>query len=111
MSTSLDRRYECLGDTSKFPLIHAINFAIIHKQEYAVLPSGAKVKTKIMGHPRKLYAIDYDGLRYVQQNPATNSQFALRARRGANIVWVIRLKDNMYTGFIEDEQIFKKKDV
>lgn len=111
MSASLDRRYESLGDTRKFPLIHAINSAIIHKEAQAVLPSGAKVRIKLMGHPRKLYAIDYEGLRYVDQNPATNSQFALRVRRGAKIVWVIRLRDNQYTGYIENGQIFKKKEI
>lgn len=111
MSASLDRRFECLGDTSKFPLIHAINSAIIHKEAHVVLPSGAKVRMKVMGHPRKLYAIDHEGIRYVEQNQATNSQFALRARRGAKIVWVIRLKDNQYVGFIEDGVAYKKKDV
>ena len=111
MSASLDRRYECLGDTGKFPLIHAINFAIIHKQEHAVLPSGAKVRTRIMGHPHKLYAIDYDGIRYVAQNLSTNSQFARRARGGAQIVWAIRLRDNQYIGFIEDGKIYKKREV
>lgn len=111
MSASLDRRYECLGDTSKFPLVHAINSAIIYKEAHVVLPSGGKVRMKLMGQPRKLYAVDHEGLRYVEQNLSSNSQFALRARRGAKIVWVIRLKDNQYVGYIEDGQIFKKKEV
>lgn len=111
MSASLDRRFECLGDTEKFPLLHSIYGAIIHREAQAVLPGGAKVRTKIMGHPRKLYAVDYDGIRYVEQNPATNSQFAHRARKGAKIAWVIRLKDNQYIGYIEDGQVFKKKEV
>lgn len=111
MSASLDRRYECLGDVSKYPLLHAINSAIVHKEAQAVLPSGAKVKVKLMGHPHKLYAIDHAGIRYVEQNCATNSQFALRARRGAKIVWVIRLRDNQYLGYTESGKVFKKKDV
>lgn len=110
MSTSLDRGYKSLGEVTKFPLLHALNSAIIHREAHAVLPSGAKVKTKLMGHPHKLYAIDYDGLRYVSQNPATNSQFALRARRGAKIVWVIRLRDNQYLGFIENGTVYHKKE-
>ena len=110
MSASLARSYECLGDTSKFPLLHAIYEAIVHKEAQAVLPSGAKVRVKLMGHPRKLYAIDHEGIRYVEQNLNTNSQFALRARRGAKIVWVIRLRDNQYTGYIETGIVYRKKE-
>lgn len=108
---SFQPRFQPLGDVSKFKELDAIYRAITNHDAVAVLPSGAKVRTKIMGHPRKLFAIDHAGIRYVEQNPATTSQYALRARRGAKIIWIIRLKSNQYMGYIEDGQVFQKPGV
>lgn len=106
--TQISRGFRCLGDVNKFAELKAIYQAIVHQEAEARLPSGAKVRTKVMGHPRKLYAIDYNGIRYVQQNTSTNSQYALRARRGAKIVWIIRLKDNQYLGYCENGITYRK---
>lgn len=57
---------------------------------------------------KKLYYVDHAGVRYVEQNPNTRSEYAARAKKGAKIIWVIRLRDNQYLGRIEDGEVFAR---
>jgi len=78
-----------VGITKDFPELMTIADAIFaHKAEF-VLPDGNRVQTCIFKNT--LYAVDYKGVRYVEQNPKTSSVFAQRVREeGARILWVIR---------------------
>lgn len=51
---------------------------------------------------KRLQFVDFRGVRFVEQNPNTQSAYASRARQGAVIVWMIRLIDNVFLGCIED---------
>jgi hypothetical protein len=55
-----------------------------------------------------LYYLDFMGIRYVEQNPNTQSAYASRAREGSQIVWIIRLRDDRYLGRVEDGEVFMK---
>jgi len=52
--------------------------------------------------------LDHDGVRYIEQNPNSNSQYGRRARAGAKIMWVIRLRDNAWLGYVEDGKVYTK---
>ena len=57
---------------------------------------------------KNLWHVDHQGLRYIQQNPRSNSVYAKRAQDGAKIVWVIRLRDNQYIGCVDEGRIWRK---
>ena len=63
------------------------------------------------------FAVEHEGIRYVEQNPKTTSAYAARARAGARIIWVIRtarkINDqwvacNDWVGRIEDGVVWMK---
>lgn len=110
-----------LGNVSRFPELAAICGAIFAKQRSFQLPNGDTLKTKLF--KGTLFAVDYNGLRYVEQNPNTSSAYAAMARKGARILWVIRthrkVKDatgaehlvpceNEWLGRVEDGTVYMK---
>lgn len=95
------------GPIRQFPELNAIYCAIIYRADVVAFEDKSQ-------HPvRKfkggtLYAVDYKGIRYVEQNQNTSSAYAKRATAGAKIIWVIRLRDNEYLGYIEDGIVHMK---
>lgn len=95
-----------LGSVSQFPELAAIYGAIVYHCDVVVMEN--------QQHPTKkfkngtLYAVDYEGMRYVEQNKNTSSAYAKRACAGAKIIWVIRLRDNEYLGYIENGIVHMK---
>jgi hypothetical protein len=100
--------YRNLGNVSRFPEIAAIYGAILGRLMHFMLPDGRRIRTKIMGAPERLVVVDHQGLRYVEQNLRTKSEYAKRAREGARIVWVIRGRDNAWLGRIEDGNVWMR---
>lgn len=107
--------YQNMGSVSRFPELQSICGAIFSKATHFSLPNGQRVKTKIF--KRELFAVEHEGVRYVEQNPQTTSAYAERARAGARIVWVIRtarkingqwVACNEWLGRIEDGVVWMK---
>ena len=107
--------YRNLGSISQYPELQAICGAIFSKQMHFSIPNGKHLRTKLFRG--MLFAVDHEGVRYVEQNPATSSPYAQRARAGAHIVWVIRTAHkiegqwvpcNEYRGYIEDGTVWMK---
>jgi len=57
---------------------------------------------------RSLRGFDINKWRYIEQNPAKSSEFGLRAKKGAKIMWIIRTTDNFWAGRVEDEILYRK---
>ncbi len=104
-----------LGSVSQFPTLQAICGAIFSKTMHFSLPSGQRLRTKLF--KRSLFAVEHEGIRYVEQNTKTQSAYARRARDGARIVWAIRVArkvDNQWVacndwlGRIEDGVVWMK---
>jgi hypothetical protein len=109
--TQIDHRgMKPVGRLTDYRELSAIVEAIFNKSAYADLPGGIRLRTKIMARGQCL-AIDYNGLRYVEQNPTKRSPEAWRARQGAKIIWIIRPKDDAFLGKVEDGITYKKKGV
>ena len=83
------RNFKRAGRVEKFPELEAIADAIFTKKMHFQLPDGTRLRTKLF--KGALFAVDYNGVRYVEQNPKTSSAYAQRAReQSARIFWVIR---------------------
>ena len=83
------KQFKNAGRVEKFPELCAIADAIFTKKQGFQLPDGTRLRTKLF--KGTLYAVDHNGVRYVEQNPNTSSAYALRAKEhGARIFWVIR---------------------
>lgn len=102
-----------LGNVDRYPELAAIVEAILSRVRYFSVPNGTRLQTKIMGNAA-CFGVDYQGLRYIEQNPATKSDEARRARAGAKIVWVIRtyntitgapLTKHLWVGKVEDGMV------
>lgn len=52
---------------------------------------------------------DVGNLLFIEQNPKKESEWALRARKGAKILWVIDTKWNKYLVRVEDGKIIRLK--
>ncbi len=101
-------RYRSLGQVGQYPELWTIWSAIIMHLPSFKLPNGKEISTKQF-KGGDLWAVDLDGKRYVEQNPHTRSAYAARAGAGAKIVWIIRLADNEYLGYIEDGEVWRDK--
>lgn len=77
-----------IGRLEKFPELEAIVDAIFSRKLHFTTPNGTRLRTRLF--KGVLFAVDYNGRRYVEQNPKTNSIYAERARSGAHILWVIK---------------------
>ena len=83
------KKFSNAGGVEKFSELCAIADAIFTKKKSFQLPDGSRLRTKLF--KGVLYAVDHNGIRYVEQNPETNSAYALRVKEhGARIFWVIR---------------------
>lgn len=107
MATQRAFGYRNLGPVDQFAVLNCIYEAIVERKQMFVLPDGTSLQTRrFLGG--EIYAVDYNGIRYIQQNPRTHSSFANRAREGAKIVWAIRKQPNTYLGYIEDGIVHMK---
>ena len=108
-----------LGKVDQFPILQAIYEGIFRGNQANVggmlisLPANAgtgqgEILMVKRFRAKKLNYVDHQGVRYVEQNPASSSDYAKRARAGAQIVWSIRLRDNQYLGYVEDGEVFMK---
>jgi hypothetical protein len=77
-----------VGTLEQWPALAAIVAGIFEKKSNFKLPDGTTLRTSVF--KGTLFAVDYRGLRYVEQNPETSTEYAERARRGARIVQVYR---------------------
>ncbi len=107
--------YRNEGSLSKFPELQAICGAIFSRAMHFSLPNGTRLRTRLF--KGKLFAVEHEGKRYVEQNPNTSSAYATRTRGGARIVWVIRIARkingqwvpcNEWLGRIEDGIVWRK---
>jgi hypothetical protein len=122
-STQTDAQgYRNVGSVGQFPELQAICGAIFSRVMFFSLPDGTRLRTKLF--KGTLFAVEHEGLRYVEQNPRTQSAYAKRARAGARILWVIRIARqigdgsqerplswvscNEWLGRIEDGLIWRK---
>jgi len=110
-----------VGKLEQFPTLHAIVTAIFGDVTAFVDPANKfsepgtpnRVLQVLHNYSKNLRYVDvtYPGgttIRYIEQNPQTRSPYAARAKRGAQIVWVIRQNDSAYLGYIEDGEVFMK---
>ena len=104
---SVRRQYQDLGSVNQYPELSLIHNAIFQRIHAFVLSGERTVYTKRF-KGGTLYAVDLDGLRYVEQNPNTRSAYADRARSGARILWIIRKSDGEYLGYVEAGTVYKK---
>ncbi len=93
--------YRNLGDVVEFAELNAIYLAIAAHKDTFQIPNGNMLFTKKF-KGGTLYAVDHKGIRYMEQNPNTGSAYAKKSQEGAKIVWVIRLREGGYLGYIED---------
>lgn len=97
-----------VGHLNQFPELNAIVWTIFRRQYLPVqLPDGNIIKAKCFSG-KDLWYVDYEGSRYVEQNPKTGSSYAKKAQAGAKIVWVIRKGDGYYLGCVEGNRVFMK---
>jgi hypothetical protein len=99
-----------LGNIDQHPELAAIIGAITSRARRFSLPNGERMKTRTFGEGN-LFGVDHAGRRYIEQNRGTESPEALRAKNGAQIVWVLQTHDddsglplpkNLWIGQVED---------
>ena len=104
------------SDLSRFPELQAIVEAIFEKKHHFTLPDGSSLRTRAFVQGT-CTGVDYNLHRYIEQNQRSKSDEAARARKGAQIVWVIRTHDpktraqlakGLYVGKIEDGTVRMK---
>jgi hypothetical protein len=95
-----------VGHLSEFPELNEIVGAIFKRQFLQVRLSNGQIVKASSFQPKNLWYVDHAGMRYVEQNPTTKSEYARRARAGAQIVWVIRKCDGAYLGCVEGDRVF-----
>jgi hypothetical protein len=114
------KQFKRAGRVEQFPELCAIADAIFTKKTGFVLPDGTRLRTKLF--KGTLYAVDHNGVRYVEQNPNTSSAYAQRVREEqARIFWVIRTHQKIvdaagteqfvpsteeWLGYVEDGGVF-----
>jgi hypothetical protein len=97
-----------VGHLSEFPELNEIVGAIFKRQFLQVRLSNGQIVKASAFQPKNLWYVDHAGLRYVEQNPSTGSEYARRARSGIRIVWIIRKSDSQYLGRVDDDRVFAK---
>ncbi len=66
-------------------------------------------KTFLLRKTDGLRRYDVGNLLFIEQNPKKESEWAVRARKGAKILWVIDTKWNKYLVRVEDGKIIRLK--
>jgi hypothetical protein len=97
-----------VGPLSEFPELSEIVGAIFNRQFLQVRLSNGQIIKASSFQPKNLWYVDHNGMRYVEQNPNSKSEYADRARSGARIIWVIRKSDNQYLGRVDGDRVFAK---
>jgi len=92
------------GRLEDFPMLNKIANAIFQKSAHVDL-DGERVYTKPMAN-NSIVGLDHKGVRYVEQNPASGSPYALRARDGDKIIWVMQ-NPGGYIGRIDNGVVWK----
>jgi hypothetical protein len=91
------------GMLEEYPILNQIANAIFSPTAKHVDLNGERVYLKQMAN-NTIKGLDYKGLRYVEQNPASGSPYALKAQAGEKIIWVIQ---GSYIGRIENGVVWK----
>jgi hypothetical protein len=102
-----------VGKLEEFPILQAIVESIFAKTAVVIKRSDIKEPIRTRFNNRKdLWYVDHQGVRYVEQNPKTNSGYALRSRPpeegGTNAKIVQVYQGGEYLGCIEDGEVFMK---
>ncbi len=92
------------GRLEDFPILNKISNAIFQKAAHVDI-DGERIYTKPMSN-NTIVGLDHKGVRYVEQNPASGSQYAVRARSGEKIIWVMQ-NPGGYIGRIENGVVWK----
>ena len=95
-----------VGPVGKYLVLNQIWMAVTEHRPYATI-KGAPVFTKKFAGGT-IFGMDYQNRRYIEQNPRTSSQYAVRARRGEKIMWVISLTTNEYLGRVDEGIVYLK---
>ncbi len=99
-----------LGNIDQHPELAAIVGAITSRARRFSLPDGERMRTRTFGE-KNLFGVDHACRRYIEQDHGTDSPEAVRAKNGAQIVWVLQTHDddsglplpkNLWVGKIED---------
>lgn len=99
-----------LGDVNQFSELAAIYHGVVNCPAGTPIPVGRGALVRVSRFQNKrLNYLDFEGRRYVQQNPNTSSVYAAEARQGSKIIWIIRLLDNVYLGRIQDGTVYLKE--
>lgn len=92
------------GTLDEFPQLKRIANAIFQGSNFVDL-DGKRIYTKKMAGGT-ITGLDHKGIRYVEQNPASGSTYARRARAGEKIIWVMRTNGG-YIGRIDNGIVWK----
>jgi hypothetical protein len=99
-----------LGNIDQHPELAAIVGAITSRARRFTLPDGERMRTRTFGE-KDLFGVDHACRRYIEQDHGTDSPEAIRAKNGAQIVWVLQTHDdnsglplpkNIWIGKVED---------
>lgn len=95
------------GRLEEFPVLNHIANAIFAGRNFVEL-DGERIYTKRMANGT-ITGLDHKGVRYVEQNPASGSPYAMRARQGERIMWVMR-QNGGYIGRVDNGVVWKDPD-
>ena len=91
---------ERIGSVADFAVLKEIYRAVMEHRAFAQI-NGTTVFTRRFAGGT-IFGMDYQNRRYIEQNPKTSSQYAVQARSGVKIMWVIDLKFNEYLGRVDE---------
>lgn len=100
-----------IGNVNQFPELASIYHGVVNCPAGTPIPVGAQLLRVQRFQSKRLSYLDHEGTRYVQQNTNTSSVYAAEARQGSKIIWIIRLRDNVYLGRIQDGTVYMKEEV
>lgn len=95
------------GALDEFPTLKRIANAVF-QGDASVELGGERVYTKRMANGT-ITGLDHKGIRYVEQNPESGSSYALRAKSGEQIMWVMRTGGG-YIGRVENGIVWRHPD-
>jgi len=95
---------ERIGSVADFAVLKEIYRAVMEHRAFAQI-NGTTVFTRRFAGGT-IFGMDYQNRRYIEQNPKTSSQYAVRARRGEKIMWCISLTEDAYLGRVDEGIVY-----
>lgn len=77
-------------------------WSAIFNNKKEVLVKGKNLKRKLI---QGLRAFETNAFIFIEQNPRKRSRYAVMAKKGKKIMWVIRKKDSRYKGVVMDGKL------